>query len=97
MRPVMNGHIFMQMIFVSRRPLPRSLCLQTKGKEGQFCFASLVVSFFPFGCRCQPQIRRHFCFPASTLYIFISPACRPLDCWCHVKMVSRGCANCVTF
>lgn len=60
-------------------PLSASaVCLQTKGKECQFCFASLEVSFFFLLLSPSPRIYRHFCFLAPTPYFFISSARAPL-------------------
>lgn len=87
MQPVINGHIFMQMIFLSRRPMSPFLCLRClyadKSKRMPILFWLPRGFFFPFSCHCRPEFIATFVFTRPPFTSSFHRPALPLDCCCH--------------
>lgn len=111
MRPVTNGSIFMQMIFLSRRPLSPSLCLcclsADKRKRMPILFSLPRGSFFPSAVTAAPNLSPLLFSRAHPLLLhLISSACAPfrllLSCengvtWLHWFVWTVSPLNLISF
>lgn len=96
MHPVIHGHIFMQMIFLSRRPLSPSFCLRCLSADKRkrmpilFCLPRGFF-FFSFCCHRRPEFIATFVFSRPPLTPSSHRPALPFDGCCRVKMVWCGC------